>query len=168
MSLNLIVPLLELYMNRLQCCGWNSAAVMTSVSSSIFVGLISTMSTQRISSKKLQTNHSILKLWFEISIFHRLIRKSSADRYVSPSEFGDIELMWYACANQRKSEKIILREAYHVHTPFLVQQRPPCHDGKAWEPEVWGQQVFPRQLAVIFRKSSIIWWFCLNRASRLV
>ena len=32
------------YMNRLQCCGWNSVAVMTSVSSSMFTGLMSTMS----------------------------------------------------------------------------------------------------------------------------
>jgi hypothetical protein len=32
------------YMKRLQCCGWNSAAVITSVNSSIFTGLISTIS----------------------------------------------------------------------------------------------------------------------------
>ena len=32
------------YINKLQCCGWNSAAVMTSVSSSILTGLMSTMS----------------------------------------------------------------------------------------------------------------------------
>lgn len=43
-SLNLIVPLLELYMNTLHCSGWNSAAVITSVNSSILAGLISTMS----------------------------------------------------------------------------------------------------------------------------
>ena len=32
------------YMNTLHCVGWNSAAVMTSVSSSMFAGLMSTMS----------------------------------------------------------------------------------------------------------------------------
>jgi hypothetical protein len=32
------------YMNRLQCKGWNSVAVITSVSSSMLAGLISTMS----------------------------------------------------------------------------------------------------------------------------
>jgi hypothetical protein len=31
-------------MNWLQCVGWNSVAVMTSVNSSMFTGLISTMS----------------------------------------------------------------------------------------------------------------------------
>ena len=30
--------------------------------------------------------------------FHKLMRRSSADMYVSPSEFMLIELMWYACA----------------------------------------------------------------------
>lgn len=44
MSANLIVPFELEYMNRLQCIGWNSAAVMTSVSSSMFTGLMSTMS----------------------------------------------------------------------------------------------------------------------------
>lgn len=37
-------PLLLLYTNRLQCSGWNSAAVITSVSSSMLAGLMSTMS----------------------------------------------------------------------------------------------------------------------------
>lgn len=46
MSLSLMVPLLLLYIKRLQWTGWNSAAVMTSVNSSIFTGLISTMSKQ--------------------------------------------------------------------------------------------------------------------------
>ena len=32
------------YINKLQCDGWNSLDVMTSVSSSMFAGLISTMS----------------------------------------------------------------------------------------------------------------------------
>ena len=35
------------YMNKLQCDGWNSVAVMTSVSSSILIGLMSTMSRSR-------------------------------------------------------------------------------------------------------------------------
>jgi hypothetical protein len=44
MSASLIL-LFELeYMKRLQCCGWNSAAVITSVNSSMFTGLMSTMS----------------------------------------------------------------------------------------------------------------------------
>lgn len=37
------------YMKTLHCCGWNSAEVITSVSSSIFTGLISTMSVEDIS-----------------------------------------------------------------------------------------------------------------------
>lgn len=32
------------YMKTLHCVGWNSAAVITSVSSSMFAGLMSTMS----------------------------------------------------------------------------------------------------------------------------
>lgn len=32
------------YMKRLHCVGWNSVAVITSVSSSILTGLMSTMS----------------------------------------------------------------------------------------------------------------------------
>jgi len=44
MSHSLIVPLLLLYTNKLHSTGWNSAAVITSVSSSIFVGLMSTIS----------------------------------------------------------------------------------------------------------------------------
>ncbi len=44
MSASLIL-LFELeYMKTLHCVGWNSAAVMTSVSSSMLAGLISTMS----------------------------------------------------------------------------------------------------------------------------
>ena len=45
-SASLIVPLEDEYMNRLHDSGWNSAAVMTSVSSSMFVGLMSTMSSR--------------------------------------------------------------------------------------------------------------------------
>ena len=43
-SANLMVPLELEYMNRLQWMGWNSAAVMTSVNSSMLTGLMSTMS----------------------------------------------------------------------------------------------------------------------------
>ena len=44
MSASLMLLLEEEYMKTLHCVGWNSAAVMTSVSSSMFVGLMSTMS----------------------------------------------------------------------------------------------------------------------------
>ena len=44
MSQSRMVPLLLLYTKVLHCCGWNSAAVMTSVNSSILAGLMSTMS----------------------------------------------------------------------------------------------------------------------------
>lgn len=44
MSASLIVPFELEYMNRLQWMGWNSAAVMTSVNSSMLTGLMSTMS----------------------------------------------------------------------------------------------------------------------------
>lgn len=44
MSHKRIVPLLLLYTNVLQLFGWNSAAVITSVSSSMLAGLISTIS----------------------------------------------------------------------------------------------------------------------------
>ena len=30
-------------------------------------------------------------------MFQMLIRRSSAERYVSPSELNESELMWYAC-----------------------------------------------------------------------
>ena len=43
MSASLMVPFELAYMNQLQLWGWNSAAVITSVSSSIFAGFISTM-----------------------------------------------------------------------------------------------------------------------------
>jgi hypothetical protein len=43
MSASLMVPLELAYMNQLQLFGWNSAAVMTSVNSSMFAGLMSTM-----------------------------------------------------------------------------------------------------------------------------
>ena len=44
MSASLMLLFELLYINKLQCTGWNSAAVMTSVSSSMFTGLMSTMS----------------------------------------------------------------------------------------------------------------------------
>ena len=44
MSHKRMEPLLLLYTNSLQLIGWNSAAVITSVSSSILAGLMSTMS----------------------------------------------------------------------------------------------------------------------------
>lgn len=47
MSANLIVPFELEYMKWLQWTGWNSAAVMTSVNSSMFTGLMSTMSTDQ-------------------------------------------------------------------------------------------------------------------------
>lgn len=65
-------------MNQLQLMGWNSAAVITSVSSSMFAGLMSTM----------------LKLWSWMLRFHRLIRKSSLLMNVSPSLFTEMLLMW--------------------------------------------------------------------------
>ena len=44
MSASLMLLLELLYTNRLQCVGWNSVAVITSVSSSMLTGLMSTMS----------------------------------------------------------------------------------------------------------------------------
>lgn len=82
MSASLIVPLELAYMNQLQLRGWNSAAVMTSVNSSMFAGLMSTM----------------LKLWSWMFRFHRLIRKSSLLMNVSPSLLTEMLLMWYAWA----------------------------------------------------------------------
>lgn len=82
MSASLIVPFELAYMNQLQLCGWNSAAVMTSVSSSMLAGLISTM----------------LKLWSWIFKFHKFIRRSSLLMNVSPSLFTEMLLIWYACA----------------------------------------------------------------------
>jgi hypothetical protein len=78
MSASLIVPFELEYMNKLQCIGWNSAAVMTSVSSSMFTGLMSTMSEQR-SVKHHRLNRYELKLSLEIPRFHKLIRRSSAE-----------------------------------------------------------------------------------------
>lgn len=41
-----------------------------------------------------RTRVDTLKLWSLMLRFHKLIRRSSADMYVSPSEFTEIELMW--------------------------------------------------------------------------
>lgn len=82
MSASLIVPFELAYINQLQLVGWNSAAVITSVSSSMFAGLISTM----------------LKLWSWILRFHKLIRRSSLLIKVSPSLLTEMLFMWYACA----------------------------------------------------------------------
>jgi hypothetical protein len=73
-----MLPLLLLYTKILQDIGWKSAAVTTSVSSSMFAGLISTM----------------LKDLSVIPAFHKLIRRSSADKNVSPSLFIEMELIW--------------------------------------------------------------------------
>ncbi|KAH3676211.1 hypothetical protein WICPIJ_009171 [Wickerhamomyces pijperi] len=43
MSASLMAPLDDEYMNKLQLCGWKSALVITSVSSSMLAGLMSTM-----------------------------------------------------------------------------------------------------------------------------
>mmetsp|Transcript_47039 Transcript_47039/g.112064 ORF Transcript_47039/g.112064 Transcript_47039/m.112064 type:complete len:210 (-) Transcript_47039:360-989(-) len=67
--------------NRLQWSGWHDAAVITSVSSSMLSGLMSTM----------------LNEVSETPRFHRLIRRSSAEMNVSQSELREMELMWYAC-----------------------------------------------------------------------
>ena len=37
----------------------------------------------------------ILKLWSVLSRSHRLILRSSAERYVQSSLFTEMELMWY-------------------------------------------------------------------------
>lgn len=82
MSASLIVPFELAYINQLQLVGWNSAAVITSVSSSMLAGLIST----------------ILKLWSWILRFQRLTLRSSLLMKVSPSLFTEILFMWYAWA----------------------------------------------------------------------
>lgn len=56
MSQSRRVPLLLLYTKRLQWWGWNSAAVITSVRSSMLAGLMSTMSEEK--------NHSEKQQWF--------------------------------------------------------------------------------------------------------
>lgn len=53
MSHSRMVPLLLLYTNTLHWCGWNSAAVITSVSSSMFAGLMSTMSGSAVKAERL-------------------------------------------------------------------------------------------------------------------
>ena len=57
MSASLMFDLELEYINWLQCDGWNSVAVMTSVNSSMFTGLMSTMS----SSPSLSVRMTIFK-----------------------------------------------------------------------------------------------------------
>ena len=38
--------------------------------------------------------------------FHKFIRKSSAERYVSPSGLNDKELMWYVCPLEKVRFKL--------------------------------------------------------------
>ena len=59
-----------LYMKTFECVGWNSALVMTSVNSSMLAGLMSTT----------------LNDWSLMPRFHKLIRRSSEEIKVSPSE----------------------------------------------------------------------------------
>ena len=82
MSARRMLPLLEEYANVWHCVGWKLAHVITSVRSSMFAGLMSTT----------------LNAPFAFSRCQRLTRKSSADKYVSPSELTLRELTWYACA----------------------------------------------------------------------
>lgn len=83
MSASLMVPLELEYMNKLQCMGWNSAAVMTSVSSSMFTGLMSTISAKTACqvSRVMRQVHGehLLKLSLDIPRFQRLTLKSSAE-----------------------------------------------------------------------------------------
>lgn len=48
--------------------------------------------------KQQQATQDVLKLTLLLSMYHKLMRKSSADMYVSPSLFVEMELTWYACA----------------------------------------------------------------------
>mmetsp|Transcript_4467 Transcript_4467/g.11560 ORF Transcript_4467/g.11560 Transcript_4467/m.11560 type:complete len:217 (+) Transcript_4467:656-1306(+) len=81
-STSLTTPFEEECIRRLQWEGWNSAAVMTSESSSMFPGLMSMM---------LKPTPPWLRC-------QRLTRRSSAEMNVSWSELIETELMWYACA----------------------------------------------------------------------
>ena len=86
MSASLIVPLELEYMNWLHWVGWNSAAVMTSVNSSMLTGLMSTMSRGQPGRNSkpdhgacTQERKDSLKLWSLMLRFHKLIRRSSAE-----------------------------------------------------------------------------------------
>ena len=59
MSHNLTVPLLLLYTKRLHSDGWNSAAVITSVNSSMLAGLMSTISETGEGGKQQQDNCAV-------------------------------------------------------------------------------------------------------------
>ena len=126
---NLMHPLLLEYMNRLHSVGWKQDAVMTSVNSSMFSGLISTMlndwsvisrflnKTDNTLTKKKKTKKLTKKLTLKLKnkcfydkraktfckiffcnttvcTYHMLIRRSSADKYDSPSLFTLTLLMW--------------------------------------------------------------------------
>ena len=51
-------PLLVEYANMLQCCGWNSAALITSDKSAIFDGLISTITMGKFQLEKIYNNNN--------------------------------------------------------------------------------------------------------------
>mmetsp|Transcript_6889 Transcript_6889/g.13276 ORF Transcript_6889/g.13276 Transcript_6889/m.13276 type:complete len:211 (+) Transcript_6889:473-1105(+) len=110
MSASLIEPLLLLQRKVLHCVGWHTAAVMTSVSSSMLSGLISTM-----------LNEVPL-----MSKFHRLIRRSSADRNVSLSLTSDTELIWYACplANVLRGHAIMRRSLLYKGSRKACREPP--------------------------------------------
>ena len=71
-------PFDEQYARAAQSVGWNSAAMITSESSSMSAGLRSAM----------------LYACCAVLTFQMWMRRSSADRYVSPSALNDSELMW--------------------------------------------------------------------------
>lgn len=68
MSHKRMVPLLLLYTNVLQLLGWNSAAVITSVSSSILAGLMSTISRRHFIKESILGNGQITKIKYFFSI----------------------------------------------------------------------------------------------------
>ena len=66
MSASLMVPFELEYMKTLQWIGWNSAAVMTSVNSSMLTGLISTMS--GVSSGRVMENRHTKALVTDVQV----------------------------------------------------------------------------------------------------
>ena len=79
MSHSLIIPLLLLYTNTLHSDGWNSAAVMTSVSSSMLAGLMSTMSGGELG----QGNVTAMTTLEQYKIFLQLVQFSPQVKYDS-------------------------------------------------------------------------------------
>ena len=71
MSHNLTVPLLLLYTKILHSMGWNSAAVMTSVSSSMFVGLMSTISIKELKNDICNRSLSVQVVEGALAVSHR-------------------------------------------------------------------------------------------------